>query len=463
VREELVSARRLSVFGILTHLLLTYCPGGVQEKQTLLRNLEDPSEIQSMAEAPAALRRWMRWRKRTQEIGAVSPDPTILLKGLNKMTKKLLEGHRELQFRISLIRSSLLVDTAPSEVNIGQLATHILSEVDQLAHIDKKGAQAGQKGDQAKLKTMEVDEGDKGKGKGKEAQEEAKGKARCKFYLSEAGCRRGKECSWPHEGGDGKRRCYICGSTEHLAPSCTRPRVPNDGSPRKQKSAKAEGEELSPQSKEESPSKRSPAEQSMRDRKGSPAEQSMRDRKGSPAEQSMRDLLEEANKMLKSLTTTSSASSEASKEEDTKEEIMQRLQQQLNAIKLKKFQLKRMSRGWKMGLIDSGATHPLRPPRPNEDVGSYRKVTVSLADGTEAKLPMTSSGVMIGLDDDVGPIVPMGLLTGKLGCEITWRGTEVQLSHPKKGNIKVHHINGCPQISRRDALDLIQELEEKRS
>ena len=461
VREELVSARRLSVFGILTHLLLTYCPGGVQEKQTLLRNLEDPSEIQSMAEAPAALRRWMRWRKRTQEIGAVSPDPTILLKGLNKMTKKLLEGHRELQFRISLIRSSLLVDTAPSEVNIGQLATHILSEVDQLAHIDKKGAQAGQKGDQAKIKTMEVDEGDKGKGKGKEAQEEAKGKARCKFYLSEAGCRRGKECSWPHEGSDGKRRCYICGSTEHLAPSCTRPRVPNDGSPRKQKSAKAEGEEPSPQMKEESPSKRSPAEQSIRDRKGSPAEQSMRDRNGSPAEQSMRDLLEEANKMLKSLTTTSSASSEASKEEDTKEEIMQRLQQQLNAIKLKKFQLKRMSRGWKMGLIDSGATHPLRPPRPNEDVGSYRKVTVSLADGTEAKLPMTSSGVMIGLDDDVEPIVPMGLLTGKLGCEITWRGTEVQLSHPKKGNIKVHHINGCPQISRRDALDLIQELEEK--
>ena len=39
VKEELISARRLSVFGILTQLLLTYCPGGVLEKQTLLRNL----------------------------------------------------------------------------------------------------------------------------------------------------------------------------------------------------------------------------------------------------------------------------------------------------------------------------------------------------------------------------------------------------------------------------------------
>ena len=52
VREELVSARRLSVFGVLTYLLLVYCPGGVQERQTLLRNLEEPGEIQSMVEAP---------------------------------------------------------------------------------------------------------------------------------------------------------------------------------------------------------------------------------------------------------------------------------------------------------------------------------------------------------------------------------------------------------------------------
>ena len=33
VKEELVSARRLNVFGILTQLLLTYCPGGVFESR----------------------------------------------------------------------------------------------------------------------------------------------------------------------------------------------------------------------------------------------------------------------------------------------------------------------------------------------------------------------------------------------------------------------------------------------
>eukprot|EP00435_Cladocopium_sp_Y103_P034908 s865_g9.t1 len=55
----------------------------------------------------------------------------------------------------------------------------------------------------------------------------------------------------------------------------------------------------------------------------------------------------------------------------------------------------------------------------------------------------------------------MGLLASKLGCEIKWRGEEVELTHPLKGAIKVHQVNGCPQISRLDALDLIQEIEEK--
>ena len=33
VRDELAASRRLSTFGILTYLLVTYSPGGVSEKQ----------------------------------------------------------------------------------------------------------------------------------------------------------------------------------------------------------------------------------------------------------------------------------------------------------------------------------------------------------------------------------------------------------------------------------------------
>ena len=124
VREELIASRRLDVFGVLTHLYLVYCPGGVMEKQTLLKSLEEPAEVTVLSEAPNALRRWMRWRSRTQEIGAIAPDPALLLKGLNRMTRRVLDAHKDLQFRVSLARSTLGVDTTPTETNFGQLATH---------------------------------------------------------------------------------------------------------------------------------------------------------------------------------------------------------------------------------------------------------------------------------------------------------------------------------------------------
>ena len=133
IRDELISARRMSVFGIVTYLMAVYCPGGVMEKQTLLRNLEEPSEIQNLAEAPGAIRKWLRWRRRTKEIGAVSPDPNLLLKGLNRLTRKILEANKELQFRVSLVRASLMVETTPTEQSVDQLAHHVLAEVDQLA------------------------------------------------------------------------------------------------------------------------------------------------------------------------------------------------------------------------------------------------------------------------------------------------------------------------------------------
>ena len=110
VRDELVASRRLSTFGVLTYLLVTYGPGGVSEKQNLLRN---PGGIQNVLDGPIALRRWLRWRTRTKEIGAIAPDTALQLKGLLKMTKRTLESHRELQFKVSLVRSGLQVDTTP--------------------------------------------------------------------------------------------------------------------------------------------------------------------------------------------------------------------------------------------------------------------------------------------------------------------------------------------------------------
>ena len=74
-KDELVATKRLSVFAILAHLHVTYCPGGISEKQMLLRNLEEPAEPSNLHDTVVGLRRWLRWRARAQEIGATEPDP----------------------------------------------------------------------------------------------------------------------------------------------------------------------------------------------------------------------------------------------------------------------------------------------------------------------------------------------------------------------------------------------------
>ena len=84
------------------------------------------------------MRWWLLWRTRAKEIGAVAPDPALQLKGLLKMTKRTLESHRELQFRVSIVRSGLQVDTTPNEVNVEQFAYHLLAEFEQLALTEKR-------------------------------------------------------------------------------------------------------------------------------------------------------------------------------------------------------------------------------------------------------------------------------------------------------------------------------------
>jgi hypothetical protein len=266
IRDELVASRRLSVFGILTHLYTVYCPGGVYEKQTLLKSLEEPAEVTSLAEAPAAIRKWLRWRRRTEEIGAVAPDPALLLKGLNRLTRKVIEPNKELQFRISMVRNSLGVATTPTAVTVGHFATHLLAEIEQVALTEKRSAPATRT-EAPKLKAFEVDKTDKGRVRTSEKQaEESTGKPRCKFYLSEAGCRKGKQCTYSHDVKDEKRRCWTCGAVDHMASSCTRPKSTSaESSPTRPKVMKIEGEEKTPSPKETDAQSSLPSEVSMKE------------------------------------------------------------------------------------------------------------------------------------------------------------------------------------------------------
>ena len=398
IRDELVASRRLSVFGILTHLYTVYCPGGVYEKQTLLKSLEEPAEVTSLAEAPAAIRKWLRWRRRTEEIGAVAPDPALLLKGLNRLTRKVIEPNKELQFRISMVRNSLGVDTTPTAVTVGHFATHLLAEIEQVALTEKRSAPATRT-EAPKLKAFEVYKTDKGRVRTSEKQaEESTGKPRCKFYLRWGWMSEGKAV---HLLSRRQRRektlldMWRCGS-HGIVMHKTQVHLSWE------QSHKAEGHE---------------------DRGGGEDTFPKGDR--CPVFVTFWGVNEGAhggNRMLRSLSSSGGApsppTSPTSKEEDAKTELMEKLQQQLNSMKLKTLRLGRMSTEGSQGLIDSGATNPLRPKRCGERIEHYKKLEVSLADGTTTRLPVSPGGAMVSANDNTEPIVPMHQLTGLLGCEV---------------------------------------------
>jgi hypothetical protein len=82
----------------------------------------------------------------------------------------------------------------------------------------------------------------------------------------------------------------------------------------------------------------------------------------------------------------------------------------LDQLKLKVFKINQISYGSLQGLVDSGATHPLRPRRLGEDE-TYKRVSVTLANGETTSLQVTPGGIMVTERVDVEPILPMGQLS----------------------------------------------------
>ena len=430
-QEEVIAGKEVSTLAVLSRLMTSYQPGGLSEKAAILSALDSPEEAQTLPQAVTGLRRWLRWHRRAGEVNVVRPDATIQVKGLGKLMRKVLKDHQDLAFRIQLAKTTLAIDTTPTEATVMTYANHLLAEVEQVAHQDKKKSEKPQPAPVTDPKMKKFEEkGWEGKGTSKSGEPRGGGGITCRFFLTEAGCKKGKGCSYQHQLDD-QKRCWNCGSTQDFAPKCDRPREAGiqKGEP------KGEGKQAKSLRKEDSPSKEEPT--SSRE---------------DPSNEVMKGLLEEANKMLKSMSTPKV------EERDGK---IDKLQKQLDELKcLKVFRLSRMEADGQEGLLDSGATHALRGKRRREDLRHLREIQVSLACGKKVPLKMTKGGTMVSPAQEVEPIVPLGRLVKVLGCTLEWdQEGGMVLNHPQRGAIRTRDRGGCPHIPKDMALQLIEELE----
>ena len=429
-KEEVISTKNLSVLGILTRLMINYQPGGAHEKAAVLAALESPPEAATVAEAISGLRRWMRWKRRATDISVSMPDPTVMLKGLDKLVNKVLSSHYSLQFRVNLTRTHLMVDAVPTMKGIEQLAECLLAEFDQLSYSKRKQDKV-----LPKIKKLEETK-ERGGKEGSSKKGEENKPAPCRFFHTEQGCRRGKACKWSHEVKDDQKRCWTCGATTHMSPQC--PTKDNQQTNNK-KVAKVECERAPKKVDEEDAGSEKAAV--------------------CPSED-MKTLLEEAGKMLKGISNGGSPRNN----EDPGDARIRSLQKQLDELKgqgaVRVLRLSRIqvTEGG-LGLLDSGATHALRPQRPGEDLGRYLEVKITLAGGQGTKMKMSPGGVLVSPDPKTEPILPLGTLVSELGCRIQWTGECITIHHPSRGQIPARLQGGCPMVDKATALKLIEELE----
>ena len=431
-KEEVISTKNLSVLGILTRLMINYQPGGSHEKAAVLAALESPQEAANVGEAISGLRRWMRWKRRATDISVSMPDPTVMLRGLDRLVNKVLTSHPSLHFRVNLTRTNLMVDAVPTMKGIEQLAECLLAEFDQLSYSKRKQDKVV-----PKMKKMEeLREKGGGKEGGSKKGEDSK-PAPCRFFHTEQGCRKGNACKWSHEVKDDQKRCWTCGATTHMSPQCPTKENQQHGN---KKVAKVECERASKRNEEEDAAS---------------------ERAAVCPSEDMKSLLEEAGKMLKGMSNGGSPRNS----EETGDAKIRSLQRQLDelkgqgAVRVLRLSRVQVAEGG-LGLLDSGATHALRPQRPGEDLGRYLEVKITLAGGQETKMRMSPGGVLVSPDPKTEPILPLGTLVSDLGCSIQCSGECLTIHHPHQGQIPAKLQGGCPMIDKSMALKLISEMEQ---
>jgi hypothetical protein len=110
------------------------------------------------------------------------------------------------------------------------------------------------------------------------------------------------------------------------------------------------------------------------------------------------------------------------------------------------------------GLLDGGATNPLRKGS-KEEIEAATLVDVELATGSVQLYQNMSTGVLLS-PTEVEPIVPLRGVVA-LGYKIRWDSRGCVISHPEVGRISCWLRNGCPVVRKQHALQLIKEIEDQ--
>ena len=423
VKNEVVTTRKMTVAQVLFILYVKCQPGGQSERMNLIRNLTELKLTNNMLEVAQGIRTWMRWWSRSEELGVTLPDPVVLAGVLVKASDHLAKSGAQVAYRLATSRQQLLVDTRPTLENVKIFAEHLQAEAEEMSMGVGTG---GGKGLSLKAVAVQPTSGTStmtstGTAGGELREGGAGDKDACRFWMTEKGCRRGDRCKFKHcRLSPKENRCFNCSGLNHSKTSC--PFLKKEGkgeetvkvakvkggswsgSPEKPESGGAGGEEANVST---SSGTRTLVEDVPTGGKGKPSG-------GAPQNEetvtSVGGLVEEASALLKPL---------------------QRAR--LMAVQCKSLEPLTLSMDdegmmGKVGLLDGGATHPLRKGS-RQEIEEAEEAPVDLAHGRVwlRRRPVTGT---ILVEGHIEPIVPArGLI--ELG-KLQWSRNGCVVVRPKR-------------------------------
>ena len=470
LKKEMVAERRLSTVSIMARLFVVYQPGGGAERSALLRSLVEIKTTGSIHEVLGALRLWRRQLLRAEELGVTLPDGLILMTAMQKVADALVKlGGTQISYRISTVRQQLAVDIRPMVGNVKEFSEYLQAEAEDLALAHGGGrTTSGTTTSSSTLTSLKALASGDGSGAGAErGGQGSEGKGKCRFWGSDAGCRRAGSCKFLHswEGLDKTKRCYGCSSTTHMKKDC----VAGDGSSQKGQGGSGGGDKQAKKVSKGDANKGS--KEGGGDGDGKKNQQTSSTTTSSSSSPGVHGR-SQGDLQTTSRTTSTTSSTEKGIIEDKEDWVdVQGLLKSLKgeasgrsssrSVKallksVKEDGCREDGQAGLYALLDGGATHALRQARP-EELCELQPVEVELAFG-KATVYKSAKHNSLLTREAVEPIIPLRMLVDR-DFKISWSKDGCRIYHPTLGELECTRRHGCPVMDRKKALQLLDLME----
>ena len=193
INTEVIAKQSFEVPEILFVVMKAYQPGGSSEKAAVLESLRSIEPGVGATEVLGRLREWRRRTVRAKELNLVLPDPSLMVKTLEKAISQIADS--QVNLKLNLQRIELELEINPTYASVNAFAKFIEAELQAMSYATTSQTAP------ATVKALNAPTWTAGAGKGTEKGGEGtrSWKEPCWFFDTKSGCRFGKQCHGFHE------------------------------------------------------------------------------------------------------------------------------------------------------------------------------------------------------------------------------------------------------------------------